>query len=295
MSRHYLKIRSDRHWKSLQKRSLRSSLASYDAGKGDTGCPGLSLQHDSNDNDENTEKIGCNDSRWTTYTFCITSCPDFCLKVRGTCFRHLQPQISNSQTPHSAWTPALAAPDDQSDPANSDSVHDGSRAGDASCNTPKLLSENKGNKPLSAKPSKAENAETGQVLKSLQWELNRIQRTVRLTLQSKLQDLVGQSLSSLNENRELANSIQKILDTHSLRIRCPQCGHASILRVSPRKGMPGGAFVLDHTIDGKRTFHGGSSSVPPIQLTAKPERKATASTKTRPQPATAGQLQSKVS
>jgi hypothetical protein len=58
--------------------------------------------------------------------------------------------------------------------------------------------------------------------------------------------------------------------------------------------MPGGAFVLDHTIEGKRTFHGGSSSVPPIQLTAKPERKAKATAKTRPQPADAGELQSKV-
>ncbi|WP_236696594.1 hypothetical protein [Rhodopirellula islandica] len=137
-------------------------------------------------------------------------------------------------------------------------------------------------------------AEPGQMLKSLQWELNRIQRTVRQTLQSKLQGLVGQSLSSLNENRELASSIQKMLDTHSLRIRCPQCGHASILRVSPRKGMPGGAFVLDHTIDGKRTFHGGSSSVPPIQLTAKPERKATAAAKTQAQPAAAGTPETKV-
>ncbi|MCC9654451.1 hypothetical protein [Rhodopirellula halodulae] len=113
----------------------------------------------------------------------------------------------------------------------------------------------------------------GQMLQSLQWELNRIQRTIRLTLQSRLQSLVGQSLETIEENRELAQSIQKILDAHSLRIRCPQCGHAAILRVSPRKGMPAGAFVLDHTIDGKRTFHGGSASVPPIQLTAKPERK----------------------
>jgi DNA-directed RNA polymerase subunit RPC12/RpoP len=152
----------------------------------------------------------------------------------------------------------------------------------------------KSEQPSGSQPSAPESSETRQMLKSLQWELNRIQRTVRLTLQSKLQGLVGQSLSTLNENRELANSIQKMLDTHSLRIRCPQCGHASILRVSPRKGMPGGAFVLDHTIEGKRTFHGGSSSVPPIQLTAKPERKAKATAKTRPQPADAGELQSKV-
>ncbi|EKJ99849.1 hypothetical protein RBSH_04933 [Rhodopirellula baltica SH28] len=187
----------------------------------------------------------------------------------------------------------MAAPDDQPDTFNGGSAGGGSPECDLAHERP-TMHAGESEQPAASQPSAPENSETGQMLKSLQWELNRIQRTVRLTLQSKLQGLVGKSLSSLNENRELANSIQKMLDTHSLRIRCPQCGHASILRVSPRKGMPGGAFVLDHTIEGKRTFHGGSSSVPPIQLTAKPERKATATAKTRPQPADAGELQSKV-
>ncbi|WDQ17466.1 hypothetical protein [Rhodopirellula sp. P2] len=180
------------------------------------------------------------------------------------------------------WTPALDAPPDRTAPT--------ARQTPSSPESPPSPPI----QPASESPRRYEPDEPGQMLKSLQWELNRIQRTVRHTLQSKLQGLVGQSLSSLNENRELASSIQKMLDTHSLRIRCPQCGHASILRVSPRKGMPGGAFVLDHTIDGKRTFHGGSSSVPPIQLTAKPERKATAAAKTRAQPATAGTPETKV-
>lgn len=266
---------------------------------GNAGCPGLSPQRDYSDNAENTEKIDCNDSRWTTYTFCITSCPDLSRKVHGTRFRvppttFLEQSVASpSLTRTSAWTPALAAPDDQPDPYDGGPAGGGSPEGDLASERP-TMHVGRSEQPAGSQPSAPESSETGQMLKSLQWELNRIQRTVRLTLQSKLQGLVGQSLSTLKENRELANSIQKMLDTHSLRIRCPQCGHASILRVSPRKGMAGGAFVLDHTIEGKRTFHGGSSSVPPIQLTAKPERKATATAKTRPQPADAGELQSKV-
>lgn len=112
-----------------------------------------------------------------------------------------------------------------------------------------------------------------QLLESLEQELNRIQRSMRLTLQAKLQALVGRSLGSLEHNRALAASIQAMLDQHGFRLRCQQCGHAAILRVSPRKGIPSGAFVLDHTIDGKRTFHGGGAIVPPIHLLAKPQRK----------------------
>ncbi|EMI43482.1 hypothetical protein [Rhodopirellula sp. SWK7] len=112
-----------------------------------------------------------------------------------------------------------------------------------------------------------------QLLESLEQELNRIQRSMRLTLQAKLQALVGRSLGSLEHNRALAASIQAMLDQHGFRLRCQQCGHPAILRVSPRKGVPSGAFVLDHTIDGKRTFHGGGAIVPPIHLLAKPQRK----------------------
>jgi len=113
-----------------------------------------------------------------------------------------------------------------------------------------------------------------QLLGDLQQELNRIQRSMRLMLQGKLQDLVGRSLGSLEHNRALAGAIQSMLDQHGLRVRCHQCGHPAILRVSPRKGVVSGVFVFDHTVQGRRTFHGGGSSVPPIHLVAKPERKS---------------------
>lgn len=120
------------------------------------------------------------------------------------------------------------------------------------------------------------------VLELLQQEINRIQRSMRLTLQGKLQDLVGRSLGSIDNNRALAGAIQSMLDQHGFRVRCHQCGHPAILRVSPRKGILTGAFVFDHTINGRRTFHGGTSTVPPIHLLAKPDRKTKASRDVRP-------------
>lgn len=115
-----------------------------------------------------------------------------------------------------------------------------------------------------------------EVLERLQQEINRIQRSMRLTLQGKLQELVGRSLGSIEHNRALARAIQSMLDQHGFRIRCHQCGHPAILRVSPRKGIPSGAFVFDHTVNGRRTFHGGTAIVPPIHLIAKPKRKGKA-------------------
>lgn len=120
------------------------------------------------------------------------------------------------------------------------------------------------------------------VLELLQQEINRIQRSMRLTLQGKLQDLVGRSLGSIEHNRALAGAIQSMFDQHGFRVRCHQCGHPAILRVSPRKGIPTGAFVFDHTVNGHRTFHGGTSTVPPIHLLAKPDRKTKASADVQP-------------
>ena len=110
-------------------------------------------------------------------------------------------------------------------------------------------------------------------LAKLQQEINQLQRTIRLAIQEQLRVLAGESMGSLELNRELAQSIHVLLESHGLRVRCNECGHPAILRVSPRAGIPAGAFVFDHTIDGHRTFHGGASSLPGISIIAKPPRK----------------------
>jgi hypothetical protein len=110
-------------------------------------------------------------------------------------------------------------------------------------------------------------------LADLDRELHRLQRSIRLAIQRQLGKLVGKSLASLEHNRQLAESIHRLLDSHGLRVQCSQCGHPAILRVSPRAGVAHGAFVFDHSIDGRRTFHGGRGVVPEIRLVTKPVRR----------------------
>ncbi|QEF96315.1 hypothetical protein Mal15_03420 [Stieleria maiorica] len=111
------------------------------------------------------------------------------------------------------------------------------------------------------------------LLAELKREMNRLQREIRLAIQAQLGRMAGQSLGSIEANRELARSIQEMLDAHGLRVRCTHCGNPAILRVSPRSGAAAGVFVFDHTIDGRRTFHGGRIQMPEIRLVAKPARK----------------------
>ena len=111
-----------------------------------------------------------------------------------------------------------------------------------------------------------------ETLTELQEELNRLQRTIRLAIQAKLAPLAGQSMGSLDLNQKLAKSLHELLDSHGLRVMCSECGHPAILRVSPRQGLVSGVFVFDHTIDGRRTFHGGRSTMPQLHLVAKPTR-----------------------
>lgn len=109
-------------------------------------------------------------------------------------------------------------------------------------------------------------------LVELDRELARLQRVIRLAIQAQLAKLTGQSMGTLDANRELVTAIHQMLERHGLRVQCLECGHPAILRVSPR-GESGGAFVFDHSIDGRRTFHGGKGVVPEIRLVAKPPRK----------------------
>lgn len=115
-------------------------------------------------------------------------------------------------------------------------------------------------------------AQAETAISELQREINRIQRSIRLAIQEQLGHLSGRSLGTLAQNRDLAKMIHNLLEAHGLRPKCPECGHPAILRVSPRPGAKSGVFVFDHTIDGRRTFHGGRQVVPAMLLTSKPQR-----------------------
>ena len=125
-------------------------------------------------------------------------------------------------------------------------------------------------------PVQLNQAEAKASLAQLEQDLHRLQRSIRLAIQDKLVDLAGRSLGSIEHNRDLAHCIHAMLDRHGLRVRCNECGHPAILRVSPRKGSATGAFVFDHTIEGRRTFHGGAGVLPEVRLVAKPVRRKSA-------------------
>lgn len=109
-------------------------------------------------------------------------------------------------------------------------------------------------------------------LRTLDEEINRMQRQIRLQIQERLQVLAGCTLNDTRANQELVREIQAMLERNGLRVRCPECGHPAILRVSPRSGAKHGVFVFDHTIDGRRTFHGGRGTLPVLRLVVKPPR-----------------------
>ena len=117
-------------------------------------------------------------------------------------------------------------------------------------------------------------ADTSDQLGKLQQQIHRLQRMVRLTIEAELLKLSGQSYGALAANQAVVLMIQEMLEAHGLRVRCPECGHPAILRCSGRPGVVTGAFVLDHTIDGHRTFHGGYAALPELRLMAKPRRRA---------------------
>ena len=116
-------------------------------------------------------------------------------------------------------------------------------------------------------------ADAHRFLQGVDQEVNRMHRTIRLRIQAQLQRLEGCTLANTAENRELVKVIHAMLDRNGLRVQCPECGHPAILRVSPRRGSSRGAFVFDHTIDGRRTFHGGRGTLPPLRIVAKPARR----------------------
>lgn len=111
-------------------------------------------------------------------------------------------------------------------------------------------------------------------LQQLAQQVNRLQRTLRLVIERELVQWQGLDLGSLEANQELAKRLAELVDSHGLRFRCPECGHPAILRCSARPGLPRGVFVFDHSVQGKRTFHGGGTVVPQLKLVSKPPRQA---------------------
>lgn len=111
-------------------------------------------------------------------------------------------------------------------------------------------------------------------LEHLGHQINSIQRSIRVAIERHLQQLSGATFGSLAANQTFAKSVQKLLDSHGLRVRCPECGHPAILRCSKNASVPSGVFVFDHYLPEGRTFHGGGSSFPTLRIVTKPNRRS---------------------
>ncbi|MEQ8785659.1 MAG: hypothetical protein RIC55_05150 [Pirellulaceae bacterium] len=94
---------------------------------------------------------------------------------------------------------------------------------------------------------------------------------IRRTLERVVQEMTGLRAESLQQGRDVASGIHQLLDANGMRVACPQCGAASILRC--QAGGGGALFVFDHTLAEGRTFHGGVAELPRLRVVAKSRRR----------------------
>lgn len=113
-------------------------------------------------------------------------------------------------------------------------------------------------------------------IQQLAGDVQSIQQQILRTIETRLQQFHGWSFESLAENQAFAKMVHQILDSHGLRVECPECGSPAILRCLRAGNAKNGAFVFDHYLDSGRTFHGGPTTVPLIKVVNKPARRTAA-------------------
>ena len=110
-------------------------------------------------------------------------------------------------------------------------------------------------------------------IQQLEGEIEAYQLSIQKTIEARLRHFQGWTFGSLAENQQFAKMVQKILEEHGLRVRCPECGNPSILRCANAGNSKNGVFVFDHYLDSGRTFHGGPTTFPAITVVPKPARR----------------------
>ena len=112
-------------------------------------------------------------------------------------------------------------------------------------------------------------AETAELVEEIQ---NRIRDQIEQTINL----FAGQNFGSLAANQAVAKQVHSLLESKGLRVKCPECGAAAILRCQKAGNAKHGAFMFDHYLDSGRTFHGGQTVFPSVELVSKPPRRKTA-------------------
>lgn len=100
-----------------------------------------------------------------------------------------------------------------------------------------------------------------------------LHQQIQKTIEARLAQFQGWTFGSLGENQEFAKMVHQILESHGLRVVCPECGNPAILRCLRAGNAKNGVFVFDHYLDSGRTFHGGPTTVPLLKVIAKPARR----------------------
>ncbi len=104
-------------------------------------------------------------------------------------------------------------------------------------------------------------------------EIQSIHQQIVRSIESRLQQFRGWSFPTLADNQSLAKMIHQLLDSHGLRVECPECGNPAILRCLRAGNAKNGAFVFDHYLSSGRTFHGGPTTLPLLKVVKKPARR----------------------
>lgn len=110
-------------------------------------------------------------------------------------------------------------------------------------------------------------------LNKLTSDLQMLHLQIQRTIEARLAQFQGWTFGTLAENQEFAKLVHQLLESHGLRVVCPECGHPAILRCLRAGNAKNGVFVFDHTLDTGRTFHGGPTTVPLLRIVVKPARR----------------------
>ena len=104
-------------------------------------------------------------------------------------------------------------------------------------------------------------------------EIEAFQEAIRISLEITLNGYADSNFGSLKNNQTFSRYVHELLDSNGLRVECPECKSAAILRCQAAGNSKTGAFLYDHYLDKGRTFHGGPTTFPRVKLVAKLPRR----------------------
>lgn len=110
-------------------------------------------------------------------------------------------------------------------------------------------------------------------LTAVRQEIQQHQKAIVHAIERQLQMFSGWNFGSLKDNQSFAREVHQLLESHGLRVQCPECGSPAILRCQNAGNSKTGVFLFDHYLDKGRTFHGGPTTVPELWIVPRPPRR----------------------